>query len=240
MLFAPGTWSRGDDRIAARAPDDVARARGPLLPRDLGRDVVRRLLGGPRRRHASSPPPTPPRRGGPARPRRGGTRRRRSSARRADGAWPSTTSCGAAAPTREASACTDGAGSRRPSRSRPASTISPAPKDHRAVRDVVAEREVVRDEEDAEAACLQVAEQVEHVDPRRGIEHADDLVGDEQLDVEQERARDEHSLELAAAQLMRVLAEARRRARAERRRAHARPSRPTRRGRSRGRSPSRA
>ena len=61
-----------------------------------------------------------------------------------------------------------------------------------------------------EAARLQVAEQVEHVDPGRRVEHADDLVGDEQLDVEQERARDEHSLELAAAQLMRVLAEARR------------------------------
>ena len=59
----------------------------------------------------------------------------------------------------------------------------------------------------AEAARLQVAEQVEHVDARRGVEHADDLVGDEQPDVEQQRARDQHALELAAAELVRVLAE---------------------------------
>ena len=82
-----------------------------------------------------------------------------------------------------------------------------AAEDHRLVADVVAEREVVRDEQDAEPARLQVAEQVEHVDARRGVEHADDLVGDEQLDVEEQRARDEHALELAAAQLVRVLAE---------------------------------
>ena len=61
------------------------------------------------------------------------------------------------------------------------------------------------DEEDAEAARLQVAEQVEDVDAGRGVEHADDLVGDEQPDVEQQRPRDQHALELAAAQLVRVL-----------------------------------
>ena len=35
----------------------------------------------------------------------------------------------------------------------------------------------------------------------------DDLVGDEQADVEQQRPRDQHALELAAAQLVRVLVE---------------------------------
>ena len=59
----------------------------------------------------------------------------------------------------------------------------------------------------AEPARLQVAEQVQHVDPRRGVEHADDLVRDEESDVEQERARDEHALQLAAAELVGVLAE---------------------------------
>ena len=80
-----------------------------------------------------------------------------------------------------------------------------APQDHGAVADVVAEREVVSDEEDPEPARLQVAQQVQDVDARRRIEHADDLVGDEELDVEQERPRDEQALELAAAQLVRVL-----------------------------------
>ena len=59
----------------------------------------------------------------------------------------------------------------------------------------------------AEPAGFEVAEQVEDVDARRGVEHADDLVRHEQLDVEQERPRDQQALELAAAELMRVLAE---------------------------------
>ncbi len=63
----------------------------------------------------------------------------------------------------------------------------------------------MRDEQDPEAAGLQVAEQVEHVDPRGGVEHADDLVRDEEPDVEQQGTRDEQPLELAAAQLVRVL-----------------------------------
>ena len=63
------------------------------------------------------------------------------------------------------------------------------------------------DEQDAEPARLQVAEQVQHVDPGRGVEHADDLVGDEEPDVEQQRAGDQQALELPAAQLVRVLAE---------------------------------
>ena len=56
-------------------------------------------------------------------------------------------------------------------------------------------------------AALQVAEQVEHVDPGRGVEHADDLVGDEVADVEQQRACDQQPLQLAARELVRVLAE---------------------------------
>ena len=84
---------------------------------------------------------------------------------------------------------------------------APAAQDHRPVADVVAEREVVGDEEDPEPAGLQVSQQVQHVDPGRGVEHADDLVRDEQPDVEQERPRDEHALQLAAAQLVGVLAE---------------------------------
>ena len=80
-----------------------------------------------------------------------------------------------------------------------------APQDHGPVADVVAEREIVRDEEDAEPACLEVAEQVQDVDARRRVEHADDLVGDEEIDVEQQRTRDQQALELPSAQLVRVL-----------------------------------
>ena len=54
-----------------------------------------------------------------------------------------------------------------------------AAEDHRPLADVVAERQVVGDEQDPQAARLQVAEQVQDVDPRRRVEHADDLVGHE-------------------------------------------------------------
>lgn len=63
--------------------------------------------------------------------------------------------------------------------------------------DVAAERKVVRGEEDCQATLLQAAEQVQYIDPSRGIKHADDLVGDQHLDVEQQSARDQKSLELA-------------------------------------------
>ena len=79
--------------------------------------------------------------------------------------------------------------------------------DHGAVADVVAEREVVGDEEDAEAARREVAQDVEDVDAGRGVEHADDLVRDQQLEVEHQRPRDQQALQLAAAELVRVLAE---------------------------------
>ena len=54
---------------------------------------------------------------------------------------------------------------------------------------------------------LEIAEQVQNIDPRRGVEHADDLVRDEEADVEQERARNQHALELASAQLVGILVE---------------------------------
>jgi len=93
-------------------------------------------------------------------------------------------------------------------RGRPLLDDAAAPEDHRAVADVVAEREVVGDEEDPEAARLEIAEQVEHVDPRRRVEHADDLVRDEVAQLEHQGARDQDALQLSAAQLVRVLAEA--------------------------------
>ena len=104
-------------------------------------------------------------------------------------------------------ACTGGAGSRTRFSVGAHLDDRAAAHDHRAVADVVAEREVVGDEEDPEPALLEVAEQVQDVDPGRGVEHADDLVGDEQADVEQQRPRDQHPLELAAGELVRVLAE---------------------------------
>ena len=204
MLFARGTWSRA--MIGFRPTARRRRsAGGPLLPRDRGRrgrSSARRLVtvdlcsGAARRRSGPSSTSTSWRRPATGSPSLG---RRELGL---DVAPPGA----AAAPRRGASSCTGGGGCRRRAASRPARRRAP-PQDHRRVADVVAEREVVRDEEDPEAARLQVAEQVQDVDPRRGIEHADDLVGDEQPDVEQERAGDQQALELAAAQLVRVLAE---------------------------------
>ena len=61
------------------------------------------------------------------------------------------------------------------------------------------------DEQDPEAARLEVAEQVEHVDPRGRVQHADDLVRDEEPDIEEQRPGDQQALELAPAELVRVL-----------------------------------
>ena len=80
-----------------------------------------------------------------------------------------------------------------------------AAEDDGLLADVVTEREIVGDEHDAEASTLEIGEQIEHVDPGRGVEHADDLVGDQELDVEQESASDQEALKLTAAQLVRVL-----------------------------------
>ncbi len=79
--------------------------------------------------------------------------------------------------------------------------------DQGPIGDVVAEREVVGDEEDPEASRPQVGQQVEDVDARRRVEHADDLVGDEEADVEQERPRDQQPLELSAGELVRIAVE---------------------------------
>ena len=63
------------------------------------------------------------------------------------------------------------------------------------------------DEQDTQAALLEVTEDVQDIDPGRRVQHADDLVGDQELDVEDERARDEQALKLAPTQLVWVLAE---------------------------------
>ena len=175
-----GRSSQGSRRAPARPRNSSERCHARLCRRRVRRS------GRPRPRRAAAPAPSS-----------GGRRARRRRP---------PTSCAAAAPTRAAPSCTGAAGCRTRARWRP-SRRRPVAHDHRAVADVVAERQVVRDEEDAEPARLQVAEQVEHVDPRRGVEHRDDLVGDEQADVEQERPRDQHALELAAGELVRVLAE---------------------------------
>ena len=89
----------------------------------------------------------------------------------------------------------------------PISTIAPWREDDRAVAHVVAERQVVGDEQDRQAGLLQADEQVQDVDPGGGVQHADDLVGDQQPDVEEQGTGDEQALLLATGQLMRVLAE---------------------------------
>ena len=178
---------------SARAPEDARRARRPVLPRD-------------RRGSFGSG---------------GGGHRAPSSATR----WSSSTSTSSPAEVVRAAA-TIGSGVPLPvelrdrreqhlrvrmqrvaehALGRAHLDDAAAAQDHGPVAEVVAEREVVRDEEDPEAARLQVAEQVQDVDPGGRVEHADDLVRDEQLDVEQERPRDEEALELAAAELVRVL-----------------------------------
>ena len=78
---------------------------------------------------------------------------------------------------------------------------------HRLVAYVVAEGQVMGNEQDPEALALQVDEQVEDVDARRGIEHAYDLVRDEELDLEQQSASDQQALLLAARELVGELVE---------------------------------
>ena len=87
----------------------------------------------------------------------------------------------------------------------PISTIDTPAQNDRLLADVVAQRQVVGDEEDAHAAAFEFRQQVEDVDPRGGVQHADDLVGDEDLEVEQQRPGHEQALELAAAELVGIL-----------------------------------
>src|ERR1019366_427972 len=67
--------------------------------------------------------------------------------------------------------------------------------------------QVVGDEQDPEASPLQADEQVKDVDAGGRVEHADDLVCDEQLHVKQQRAGDQQALQLAAGELVRILTE---------------------------------
>ena len=64
--------------------------------------------------------------------------------------------------------------------------------------------EVVRDEDVREVELvLQVVEQVDHLRLDRDVERRDRLVGDDQLRVQRERARDADALSLAARELVR-------------------------------------
>ena len=81
----------------------------------------------------------------------------------------------------------------------------PAPaQDHRPLAAVVAQRKVVCDEQDPEAARLEISEQVQDVDPGRRVQHAYDLVGNEEANVQEQSPGDQQALELAAAQLVRI------------------------------------
>ncbi len=74
--------------------------------------------------------------------------------------------------------------------------------DDGTVADVVAQREVVGDKEDRQPLALQRHQHVEHVDPGRSIEHADDLIGNEQFYVEQQCPRHQEALLLSTRELM--------------------------------------
>ena len=74
-----------------------------------------------------------------------------------------------------------------------------------AVAHVAHDREVVGDEDQRQAeVALEVAQQVEDLRLDRHVERGDRLVGDDQLRLERERARDADALALAAGELVRV------------------------------------
>ena len=73
--------------------------------------------------------------------------------------------------------------------------------------DVVAQRQVVGDEQNPQAPALEIGQQIEDIDARGRVEHADDLIGNQDLEVQQQRSGNQQPLELAAAELMRVLVE---------------------------------
>ena len=69
----------------------------------------------------------------------------------------------------------------------------------------VDDREVVADEQRREAElALQLAEQLEHARLHRDVERRGRLVGDQQLGLERERAREARALPLPAGELVRV------------------------------------
>ena len=80
--------------------------------------------------------------------------------------------------------------------------------DRDPVGDVADDREVVGDEEIGEAErLLELDEQVQHLRLDRDVERRHRLVGDDELRLQDERARDPDPLALAAAELVRVAVE---------------------------------
>ena len=141
------------------------------------------------------------------------------------GGSPTTASRSVACPgarrgTARSSACVYGWRAFEKSSS-PAAELDDAPEVHdgHAVADVAHDRHVVRDEQHRQAEPLaQVGEQVEHRRLHGDVERRDGLVGDQDLGLERERARDRDALALAARELARVRVE---RARREARRGRA-------------------
>ena len=87
----------------------------------------------------------------------------------------------------------------------PISMILPEVHDRDAVGDHPRERQVVGDEQVRQVALgPQVEHQPQQLRPDRDVEHADGLVGDDQLRPEHEGAGDDDALALAAGQLVRV------------------------------------
>ena len=95
----------------------------------------------------------------------------------------------------------------------PVSTNSPAYITATSVGDARDHAQVVRDEDQRHAElALQLREQAQDLRLDRHVERRGRLVGDQQLRIVHERHRDHHALALAAGELMRILAEAARRA----------------------------
>ena len=89
---------------------------------------------------------------------------------------------------------------------RPCSTIRPRYITATSSQRWSHDREVVADQDVAEAELLlQVLQQVEHLRLHRDVERADRLVGDDQLRLRDQRARDRDALALAAGEFVRVL-----------------------------------
>jgi hypothetical protein len=78
-----------------------------------------------------------------------------------------------------------------------------AVQDQDAIGQVARRGQVVGDEDDAEAAlALEAAQQVHHADADRHVEHRGRLVGDQELGLHRQRARDRDPLALAPRQLV--------------------------------------
>src|SRR3954468_11814699 len=76
---------------------------------------------------------------------------------------------------------------------------------HDAMADVFDDREIVRDEEQGDAAfALQVLQQVDDLGAHRHVERADRFVADQQARFDREGAGDADALALAAAEFVRV------------------------------------